>query len=83
VHHKHRQAELEENIPPLQVTRGRRRTNDTLASDLILDSCPDFALELTEIILVNEEADATEQIADAMATQLAPREKKKLCYNLQ
>jgi hypothetical protein len=32
---------------------------------------------------VNEEADATEQIADAMATQLAPREKKKLCYNLQ
>jgi hypothetical protein len=35
---------------------------------------------------VDEEADATEQIADAMATQLAPREEKiqekKLCYNL-
>jgi hypothetical protein len=26
---------------------------------------------------VNEEADATEQIADAMATQLAPRVEKK------
>jgi len=36
---------------------------------------------------VNEEADATEQIADAMATQLAPREEKKqenkFCDNLQ
>jgi hypothetical protein len=36
---------------------------------------------------VNEEADATEQIADAMATQLVPREEKKqekkFCYNLQ